>query len=74
MVGRVEALVQEGLVARDLTLCWLYRRVCPLQSWSHKMCHISGRYDPTRLTPRNFSTDALDSWLWMISKDHVSEG
>ena len=73
MVSQMAALVNEGLLAEDLTLCWLYRRVCPLQSQAHKMCHMSGRYDPTRLTLRNFSTEALYSWLWMITKGHVGE-
>ena len=30
MVDRVRELVEEGLVAKDLTLCRLYRRVRPL--------------------------------------------
>ena len=69
----VQELVHEGLVAKDLTQCWLYRRVCPLQSRAHKTGHMSGRYDATRLTPRNFTTIALDSWLWMLTKERVDE-
>ena len=30
MVRRVGGLVEEGLLVEDLTLAWLYRRVCPL--------------------------------------------
>ena len=63
MVSRVQELVNEGLVAKDLTLCWLFRRVRPLQSRAHKMGFMSGRFDPTRLTPMNFTTAALDSFL-----------
>ena len=73
MVSRMAALLNEGLLAKDLTLCWLYRQLCPLQSRAHKMSHMSGRYDPTRLTPRNFTTAALDSWLWMITKERVGD-
>ena len=37
MVRRVDEMVKEGLQAADLTICWLYRRVCPLQSRAHKI-------------------------------------
>ena len=30
MVRRVDELVKEGLQEAELTICWLYRRVCPL--------------------------------------------
>ena len=71
MVKRMGGLVQDGLLAEDLTLSWLYRRVCPLQSRAHKMFRMSGRYDPTRLSPKNYTTESLDSWLWMITKGHA---
>ena len=44
-----------------------------LQNWVHKMCFMSGRYDPTRLSMKNYSTDALDSWMWIITKGHVGD-
>ena len=68
MVRRVDSLMKEGLTPEDLTLCWLSRRVRPLQNRAHKMCFMSGR-----LSMKNYSTDALDSWMWMITKGHVGE-
>ena len=73
MVRRVEALMKEGLLPDDLTLTWLSRRVLPLQNRAHKMCFMSGRLDPTRLSTKNYSISALDSWMWMITKGHVGE-
>ena len=73
MVQRVDSLMKEGLLPEDLTLTWLSRRVRPLQNRAHKMCFMSGRLDPTRLSMKNYSTSALNSWMWMITKGHVGE-
>ena len=73
MVRRVDSLMKEGLMLDDLTMCWLSRRVRPLQNRAHKMCFMSGRLDPTRLSTKNYSTSALDSWMWIITKGHVDE-
>ena len=69
MVKWVGGLVEEGLLAEDLTVAWLYPRVCPLQSRAHKMFRMSGRHDPTRLSPKNYTTESLDSW--QIGRAHV---
>ena len=51
MLERLEELfMKEGLTTRDVTLCWLYNRIAPLQARLHKICFLSGRLDPTRLT------------------------
>ena len=34
---------------------------------------MSGRWDPTRLVPRNYTAAALDSWLRMITKERIAE-
>ena len=65
MVRRVDSLMKEGLTPEDLTLCWLSRRVRPLQNRVHKMCVMSGRLDPTGLTTKNYSTSA------QIGRAHV---
>ena len=73
MVQCIEALMKEGLQPEDLKLTWLSRRVRPLQNQAHKMCFMSGRLDPTRLSMKNYSTSALDSWMLMITRGHVGE-
>ena len=34
----------------DLLAAFITRRVLPLQSWPHKMGHMSGRKDPSRIS------------------------
>jgi hypothetical protein len=62
---------KEGLTTRDPTLCWLYNRVAPLQSRVHKICHLSGRLDPTRLTWKRWKLAALNNWLRHIAKEEA---
>ena len=73
MVQCIEALMKEGLQPEDLTLTWLSHCVRLLQNRAHKMCFMSGRLDPTRLSMKNYSTSALDSWMWTITRGHVDE-
>ena len=72
-----ECVTEGGLCAADLLCCYASRRVLPLQARAHKICHMSGRFDPTRtskleLTPAqvakrvNFVSQAKlpDNWNW----------
>ena len=43
-----ECVTEGGLRAADLLCCYASRRVLPLQARAHKICHMSGRFDPTR--------------------------
>ena len=43
-------LAEQKLTADDLMCAWINRRILPLQMRSHKLCHLSGPKDPTRLT------------------------
>ena len=48
-MARLQHLVQsEHLVASDLLITFVSRRVLPLQLRAHKIGHMSGRLDPTR--------------------------
>ena len=40
----------EGLKADDLLATFISHRISPLQRRSHKICHMSGRHDPNRIT------------------------
>ena len=42
--------IKDKLTAEDLLCTFVSRRVCPLQARVHKICHMSGRYDPTRVS------------------------
>ncbi|KAK1692120.1 hypothetical protein QYE76_008817 [Lolium multiflorum] len=38
------------LCANDIVRTFIWRRVLPLQRRAHKICQMSGRFDPTRIT------------------------
>ena len=44
----VAQLGKEGMTADDLLATFISRRVSPLQHRVHKICHMSGPFDPTR--------------------------
>ena len=47
---RIAELMGEGLTAADLVATWLNRRVLPLQRRCHRICDMSGRRDPSRIS------------------------
>ena len=55
---RIAELMGEGLVAADLVAGWLCRQVLPLQRRCHRICDMSGRLDPTRIS--TFQMDLED--------------
>jgi len=68
---------EEGLEADDLLATFISRRVSPLQRRLHKICHMSGRHDPTRITTVELTkaevrrrikaiakTTMTDDWEW----------
>jgi hypothetical protein len=48
-----------NLSADDLVMAFLSRRVLPLQRRAHKICQMSGRMDPTRITTHSLSPSDL---------------
>src|SRR3954465_13675538 len=42
--------MSEGLRPFDLVASWICRRVLPLQRRCHRLCDMSGRLDPTRIS------------------------
>lgn len=74
---RLEDLLKTGLTPDDLLLTFVSRRVCPLQDRVHKICHIGGLQDPTRVSPFALTkaqirtrvkaivkTKMTDKWEW----------
>ena len=76
-------LLKQDFNVDDLLCTMVARRVCPLQRWVHKICHMSGLLDPTRLSRhqldrsdvmkrvRAIATSALeDDWVWHVKPYH----
>ena len=40
---------------KDVVVTFITRRVFPLQRRKHKICHMSGRFDPTRISTKELS-------------------
>ena len=71
-------LTKEGkLKADDLVTTFIAWRISPLQRRSHKICHMSGRLDPNRITAIELPkpnirkkvkairvTQMVDEWEW----------
>ncbi|KAK1628388.1 hypothetical protein QYE76_002703 [Lolium multiflorum] len=45
-----DCFANDRLCAADLLCCYASRRVLPLQARAHKICHMSGRLDLTRMS------------------------
>ena len=61
-------VTEERLTAADLLCCYASRRVLPLQARSHKICHMSGRFDPTRTSKLELSPAAVAKRVNWISQ------
>src|SRR3954465_2122724 len=59
-MARIGELMGEGLTDADLVAAWLTHRVLPLQRRCHRICDVSGRRDPSRIS--TFQMD-LDEFL-----------
>ena len=57
---RVAELKGEGLTGDSMVATFISRRVLPLQRRVHKICHMSGRLDPTRTS--TFQLDQIQIW------------
>ena len=78
--GVLEQYVAEKrLTSDDLLRTFISRRVCPLQTRAHKICHMSGPLDPTRVSRHVLSkeqvakrvraiarTNMTDTWEWGV--------
>ena len=75
----VQYVAEKKLTPDDLLRTFISRWVCPLQTRVHKICHMSGLLDPTRVS-RNVLTKAqvlgrmkaiarsnmVDTWEWGV--------
>ena len=76
-------LLKQKFNADDMLCTMVSRRVCPLQMREHKICHMSGQLDPTRLSRHQLDrSDVLkrvkaitssalkDDWVWHVRPFH----
>ena len=69
--------IKDELTADDLLRTFVARRISPLQNRVHKICHMSGPRDPTRISPFELDKPAVrrrvraiaqtsmgDDWEW----------
>ena len=79
----LEGLLKQKFSADDMLCTMVSRRVCPLQMWGHKICHMSGQLDPTRLSRHQLdrsdvmkrvkaiaSFDLKEDWVWHVRPFH----
>ena len=59
VIARIEELKDAGFSGDSMVSAFISRRVLPLQARFHKMCHMSGPMDPTRIT--TFTLDRLST-------------
>ena len=73
--GRVGELTKnEGLKPADLIAAFIARRVLPLQRQEHRICDMSGRHDPTRMSTKELSPVGIVHRVNYISKAGLKEG
>ena len=76
-------LLQQKFNADDMLCAMVSRRVCPLQMREHKICHMSGQLDPTRLSRHQLdksdvlkrvkaiaSSSLKEDWVWHVKPFH----
>jgi hypothetical protein len=79
----LEDFLEKGLLADDLLRTFVCRRVSPLQQRKHKICHMGGLLDPTRISKHDLTrvsvkrrvnaiayTEMLDKWRWGVEPFH----
>jgi hypothetical protein len=73
VVDVIRQLKDEGMSADDLLATFISCRVCPLQCRPHKMCFMSGRHDPCRITTFELSKPEVYRRVKAISKTDLAE-
>ena len=74
-INRLRVLTEaEGLVASDLLIAFVERRVLPLQGRPHLIYRMSGHRDPSRMCTRDMPTAEVARMVNEISDHKLSEG
>jgi hypothetical protein len=70
---QIEVLIKDGLTSDDLLRAFISRRVSPLQQRTHKICHMSGRFDPNRTSTRELSKAEIYRRVKAIAKMQMED-
>ena len=76
----LEGFLKSGLTSDDLIRTFISRRICPLQRRDHKICHMRGALDPTRISKYELNKASVrrrvnaiaatemtsDKWRWGV--------
>lgn len=68
----IEDFIKDGLTSDDLLWTFIIRRVCPLQDRVHKICHMSGLQDPTRVSPFPLTKAQIRRRVRAIAKTNMT--
>ena len=69
----VKQLRDEGMTADDLLATFISRRVLPLQRRVHKICHMSGPLDPTRVSTVELDNAQIRRRIKAIARTKMPE-
>ena len=64
-------ITDKNLTSDDLLRTFISRRVCPLQTWVHKICHMSGPFDPTRVSTCLLSKEQVKKRVKAIARSSM---
>ncbi|KAE8775638.1 hypothetical protein D1007_51808 [Hordeum vulgare] len=70
----LDNLKGRGLLGRDLLTTMITRRILPLQRRPHMVCQMGGRYDPCRISTKNFTAGAVATGVNQISTARMDDG
>ena len=65
--------MKAGLTSDDLLSTFISRRVSPLQDRVHKICHMSGQYDPTRISTHELNKAEIRRRVKAIARTLMTE-
>ena len=66
-------MAAKQLTSDDLLRTFISRRVCPLQTRAHKICHMSGPLDPTRVSRHVLSKEQVAKWVRAIARTNMTD-
>lgn len=69
----IELTEKEGVSANDLLATFISHRISPLQRGTHKICHMSGRHDPNRITTIELTKAEVRKRVKAIAKTRLTD-
>jgi len=83
----LEGFLKSGMTSDDLLRTFISRRICALQRRVHKICHMGGLLDPTRISRHDLNKASVrrrvnaiaatemtsDKWRWGIKPFYRGE-